>query len=160
MCSRSRLKKIEKRTNEKESKKEERKNEKSIQDLRDDAEKACLMHETLRDESTCVEVQHELLVDKSKDELCRIKHESQDEWYLDVDKIRKEIDKELVENARDECFEKHMNLKLKEIEKEEKHEIGDEKEVENEEVDNCDEQSEVESEDLLCKLFDGWIVSF
>ena len=37
----------------------------------------------------------------------------------------------------------HKNVKLKEIEEEEKYEIDKEKEFENEEVENCDEQSEV-----------------
>ena len=79
--------------NVKESRKEERKHEKLVQDLRDDTEKSFLMHKKLQDESTYVEAQHELLVDDSKDELFRIKHESQDECYLDVEEIRKEIDK-------------------------------------------------------------------
>ena len=36
-----------------------------------------------------------------------------------------------------------MNLKLKEIEEEEKHETDNEKEFENRKVENCDEHSEV-----------------
>ena len=119
------------------------KNEKSIQDLRDDVERAYLMYEKLKEDSTYVEVQYELLVDEFKDELYRIRYESQDECYLDVEEIRKEIDKEFLKDVRDAYVEKHKNVKLKEIKEEEKYEIDKEKEFENEEVENCDEQSEV-----------------
>ena len=50
------------------------KNEKSIQCLRDDVERACLMYEKLKEDSTYVEVQYELLVDELKDELYRIRY--------------------------------------------------------------------------------------
>ena len=89
------------------------------------------------------------MVDELKDELFRIKHESQDECCLDVEEIRKEVDKEFVQNVRDEYFERHVNLKLKEIEEKEKYEINNEKEVKNEDRDDYDEQSEVESEDFF-----------
>ena len=54
------------------------------------------MHEKLQDGSAYVEAQHELLVDDSKDEICRIKYESQDECYLDVEEMRKEVDKDFL----------------------------------------------------------------
>ena len=31
-------------------------------------------------------------------------YDSQDEWCVDVDEIRKEVDKEFVDDARDESF--------------------------------------------------------
>ena len=87
---------------------QERKNEKLIKDLREDVEKACSMYEELQEESAHVEVEYELLVDELKDELCRIRHESQVECYLDVDEIRYEIDKEFVEDIREVHVKKKM----------------------------------------------------
>ena len=50
---------------------------KLIKDWREDVEKACSMCEELQEESVHAEVEYELLVDESKDELFRIRCESE-----------------------------------------------------------------------------------
>ena len=67
------------------------------------------MHEELQEESACVEVECELLVDELKDELFRIRYESQVECHLDADEIRCEIDKEFVEDTIDVHVEKRWS---------------------------------------------------
>ena len=51
----------------------------------------------ISNENVCCKI----LIEDLKEELFIIKHEIQDEFYLDVEDIRKEVDVEFIEDVRD-----------------------------------------------------------
>ena len=101
------------------------------------------MYEKLQEDSAYTEVTHETLVDNLKDELCRVTCNSQDEHYLEVEDVKKNIDKEFYLDVKEEHFEGREKISEREDVCKTKKEIG--QEMETEPVDS----------DLLCRMFDA-----
>ena len=59
----------------------------------------------IKEDSVYTEVMCETLVDNLKDEICRVTHNSRDENYLEVEDVKKNIEKEFYLDVREEYFE-------------------------------------------------------
>ena len=70
-----------------------------------DVEKACVVYEKLKEDSVYTKVMYEMLVDNLKDELFRVMHNCKDDYYLEVEDIMKNIDKEFYLDVKEEYFE-------------------------------------------------------
>ena len=84
-------------------------------------------HSKSNKKSTHVEARHEMLVEESKEELCRVTFMHQEEEFSNSEETRKDIDDEST------CM---------------RNEYFDESKVARKEL-------EYETEDLLCRMFDG-----
>ena len=62
-------------------------------DLKGNVEKVCVMHEKLKEDSTHTELMCEVLVESMKDNRFRTIHNSQDECYLEVEDVKKNVEK-------------------------------------------------------------------
>ena len=76
-----------------------------VKDLKGDVEKAFVMYEKLKEDSVYTKVMCETLVDNLKDEICRVMCNSKNDYYLKVEDIMKNIEKEFYLDVREENFE-------------------------------------------------------
>ena len=104
-----------------------------VQDLRTEAERVCLECEKLQNKSIWREARQEVLVEKSKYELCRAMLTQQEEECFEVDDTMKKIDNEWKLDTKEEVYEEEC-------------------------YNEHDAESESEDDrDFVCGMFDSWI---
>ena len=94
---------------------------------------------------------HEVLVAELKDELCRVTHNSQDEGYLEIDDMQKQIEEEFEMEDREDFYEgRDKFIQVKEIAEEMKKKARDSEEDVERKVESEIEE-EIELEDSACE---------